>query len=130
VLGDGEVDRRRVGEIVFTNRAELDWLESLLHPLTVEEQRRWLEEQTAPLVVVEVPLLYETGADARFDAVVVITAPEETRAARSRVQDLAGREQRLLPEEEKVRRADYVYVNDGSLDELDAFVRRVVEENT
>jgi dephospho-CoA kinase len=130
VLVDGEVDRKRVGEIVFTNRAELDWLESLLHPLTVEEQRRWLEEQTAPLVVVEVPLLYETGADARFDAVVVITAPEETRAARSRVQDLAGREQRLLPEAEKVRRADYVYVNDGSLDELDAFVRRVVEENT
>jgi dephospho-CoA kinase len=130
VLVDGEVDRKRVGEIVFPDRAELDWLEALLHPRTVEEQRRWRDEQTAPLVVVEVPLLYETGADARFDAVVVITAPEATRTARSRVEDIADRERRLLPEAEKVRRADYVYVNDGSLGELDAFVRRVVEELT
>ena len=130
MLVDGEVDRKRVGQIVFTDRRELDWLEALLHPLTVEEQRRWLEEQTAPLVVVEVPLLYETGADARFDAVVVITASEGTRAARSNVRDMADRERRLLSEDEKVERADYVYVNDGSLEELDAFVRRVVEENT
>ena len=79
VLADGEVDRKRVGEIVFADRDELAWLESLLHPRVIAEQARWRAEQTAPLAVVEVPLLYETGGEDRFDAVVVITAPEETR---------------------------------------------------
>jgi dephospho-CoA kinase len=130
VVVDGEVDRKRVGEIVFADRAELDWLEGLLHPRTAEEQRRWRQEQTAPLVVVEVPLLYETGGETRFDAVVVITAPEEIRAARSNVASMGHRERRLLPDDEKARRADYVYVNDGSLEELDAFVRRIVEQLT
>ncbi len=130
MLDDGEVSRAKVGEIVFTDRAELDWLERVLHPRTAEAQRRWREEQTAPLVVVEIPLLYETGADERFDAVLVITAPLETRAARSSVEDLTGRERRLIPDEEKARRADFVYVNDGSLEELDEFVRGVVGQLT
>lgn len=130
VVVDGEVDRRRIGEIVFADRAELEWLEGLLHPRTVEAQRRWREEQTAPLVVVEVPLLYETGAESRFDAVVVITAPKEARAARSSVAELDERERRLLPDEEKARRADFVYVNEGSLEDLEEFVRGVVEALT
>jgi dephospho-CoA kinase len=130
VLDDGEVSRAKVGEIVFADRAELDWLESVVHPRTVEAQRRWREEQTAPLVVVEIPLLYETGADERFDAVLVVTAPPETRAARSSVEDLIERERRLIPDEEKARRADFVYVNDGSLEELDEFVRGVVGQLT
>lgn len=130
MLDDGEVSRAKVGEIVFADRAELDWLESVVHPRTVEAQRRWREEQTAPLVVVEIPLLYETGADERFDAVLVVTAPPETRAARSSVEDLIERERRLIPDEEKARRADFVYVNDGSLEELDEFVRGVVGQLT
>jgi dephospho-CoA kinase len=76
---------------------------------------------------VEVPLLYESGADARFDAVVAITAPLELRADRKQLTKLEERERRLLPEEEKAARADFAYVNDGSLAELDAFVGRVVE---
>jgi dephospho-CoA kinase len=73
-------------------------------------------------------LLYETGGEVRFDAVVVITAPPEVRAARREVPD--DRERRLLPEEEKIRRADYAYVNNGTLDELDAFVADVVARVT
>jgi len=56
----------------------------------------------------------------------VITAPPEVRSARHPVGD--ARAARLLPDEEKVRRADYAYVNDGSLEELDRFVARVVED--
>ncbi len=130
VLAGGEVDRKSVGRIVFGDRAELLWLEGLLHPLVAARQAHWLEEQTAPLVVVEVPLLYETGADERFDAVVLITASEETRRARTAVGDAAERQQRLLSDEEKAERADFVFVNDGSLEELDAFVRGVVEQLT
>ena len=130
VLCGGEVDRKRVGELVFADRDELDWLESLLHPRVVAEQARWRSEQTAPLVVVEIPLLYETGGEERFDAVVVITAPEETRRARTEVADVTERQGRLLSDEEKAERADFVYVNDGSLEELDAFVRSVVQRLT
>lgn len=129
-MRDGVADRRRIGEIVFADRGELVWLEALLHPRVVVEQERWRDQQSAPLLVVEVPLLYETGGDARFDAVVVITAPEEIRAARTDVANAAGRQERLLPDDEKARRADFAYVNDGSIEELDAFVRDVVQRLT
>jgi dephospho-CoA kinase len=122
----GGIDRGRVGEIVFSDRRELEWLESLLHPRVAAEQARWRDEQRAPIVAIEVPLLYETGAEERFDAVVVVTAPAEVRAARSAVADAAKRADRLIPDEEKMRRADFAYVNDGSLEELDAFVADVM----
>jgi dephospho-CoA kinase len=129
--GDGAVDRPRVGEIVFADRDELDWLESLLHPHVVAEQARWRSELAArpdppEVAVVEVPLLYETGAEERFDAVVVITAPEAVRKQRTTIADLDERAKRLIPDEEKVNRADFAYVNDGSLEELDAFVADVL----
>lgn len=131
VFDGGEIDRRAVGELVFADAAELEWLEALLHPRVVEEQARWTVELGARpdpprIVVVEVPLLYETGGDTRFDAVVVITAPEHVRAARTNVAGAADRGRRLIPDDEKVRRADFAYVNDGSLEELDAFVSDVL----
>ena len=86
----------------------------------------WLEALDAPVAATEIPLLYESGGDARFDAVVVITAPDEVRAARSR-HALDQRAARLIPDEEKVRRADFAYVNDGTLEELDAFVGQVLD---
>jgi dephospho-CoA kinase len=125
---DAVGDRSRIGAIVFDDPAELEWLEQLLHPRTRRAQLEWLEGVTAPLAVVEIPLLYETGGEARFDAVVVITAPPGVRAERRPSVD--DREARLLPDEEKVRRADFSYVNDGTLDDLDSFVAGVVESLT
>ncbi len=127
----GRIDRAAVGRIVFADPDELAWLEQLLHPLVTEAQRRWREELAAlpdpPAVcVIEVPLLYETGAESRFDAVVCVTASRAARAARTSVPDLALRERRLLPDEEKLRRADFAYVNDGTLAELDAFAAAVI----
>ena len=125
----GTTDRGEIARVVFADRAELDWLESLLHPRVRERSERWSAEQDAPLAVAEIPLLYETGGEAHFDAVVVITAPREVRESRTRV-PLAARSGRLIPEEDKVRRADYAYVNDGSPAELDEWVARVVAELT
>ncbi len=127
VLGaDDEIDRSRVAAIVFSDPEQLRWLESLLHPLVSATYLRWRDElaeaEEPPAVcATEVPLLYEVGADEHFDVVVAVTASPEVRAARLR-RPVADREGRLLPDEEKLRRADFRYVNDGSLADLDAFV--------
>jgi dephospho-CoA kinase len=75
--------------------------------------------------VTEVPLLYEVGAEKRFDKVVVVTAPSKLREAR-RGGKKDDRESRLLPDREKAKRADFVYVNTGTPAELDAWVANVM----
>lgn len=128
----GQLDRAAIADIVFRDRAQLAWLEELLHPRVAEEYLEWRDRlaqlPNPPAVcVTEVPLLYESGAEGRFDVVVAITAPEELRASRARVRR-DERSRRLIPDEEKVRRADFAFVNEGSLEELDAFVASVLEE--
>jgi dephospho-CoA kinase len=135
ILGeDGEIDRGRVAERVFGDRDALAWLEALLHPKVSAEYLTWRDqlgrlENPPDVCVTEVPLLYEVGGQDRFDKVVVITAPAKLREARARVQ-LAGRSDRLLPDREKVKRADFAYVNTGTLEELDAFIAGVMEQLT
>ena len=125
----GTTKRSDIASIVFADRDELAWLEGLLHPRVVKHYLEWRGRQTAALAVTEVPLLYETGGDQRFDAVVVITAPKALREARR--EPMPGdREARLIDDKEKARRADYAYVNTGSLEDLDRFVGSVVEDLT
>jgi dephospho-CoA kinase len=129
---DGHLDRGAIASVVFNDRDSLQWLEALLHPLVSAEYLEWREQlgrlPNAPRVcVTEVPLLYESGAESRFDKVVVVTAPAKLRRARS-VMATDEREQRLLPDKDKMARADYAYTNVGSLEELDAFVGSVMAE--
>jgi dephospho-CoA kinase len=135
ILDDvGQVDRGAIAKVVFGDREQLDWLEQLLHPRVAQEYLDWREQlgrlpNPPQVCVTEVPLLYEVGGDERFDKVVVVTAPAEIRAERSQ---MAGelREDRLLPDDEKADRADFVYVNDGTLEELDEFVAGVMQALT
>ncbi len=132
VLADsGEIDRARVGRVAFSDPAELEWLEGLLHPRVSTVYLRWRDELASqddpPAVcVTEVPLLYEVGGETRFDVVVAVTASREVRIRR-RLPPLDDRASRLLPDAEKLERADFAFVNDGSLEELDEFVRGVME---
>jgi dephospho-CoA kinase len=131
ILGDdGDPDRERIALRVFRDREALDFLEKLLHPLVSREYMAW-REQLAKLpnppqvCVTEVPLLYEVGAETRFDKIVVITAPTKLREAR-RGGWKDDREARLVPDRVKAKRADFTYVNTGTLDELDAWVAEVM----
>jgi dephospho-CoA kinase len=135
ILGeDGRPDRARIAKVVFADREQLAWLEALLHPLVSREYLVWRDRlarlPTPPRVcVTEVPLLYEVGGEERFDKVVVVTAPKQVREQRRRVRR-DDRDHRLLPDKEKVERADYTYVNTGTPDELDAWVGGVMAELT
>ena len=129
---EGQVDRGRIADIVFADPEQLDWLERLLHPRVIAAYLRWRDDLASrpdpPAVcVTEVPLLYEVGGDTRFDAIVVISAAPDVRVSRQ-VRPMQDRERRLIPDEEKLSRADFAYVNDGSLEELDQFVSGVVEK--
>jgi dephospho-CoA kinase len=131
---DGEIDRGALATVVFNDPDALRWLEELLHPLVAAEYVQWREDlaklpDPPQVAVTEVPLLYEAEGESRFDKVVVITAPKQLRRARSAVAT-DEREARLIPDVDKVLRADYAYRNLGSLEELDAFVASVMSELT
>lgn len=125
----GTTERREIADVVFGDGAELTWLEALLHPRVRAREDAWLAEVDAPLAAVEIPLLYETGGERRFDKVVVVTAPAAVRRTRSASAG-GSREARLIPDPEKAARADYVFENSGSLDDLDEFVATVVADLT
>jgi dephospho-CoA kinase len=133
VAAEGRVDRARIGEIVFADPAELSWLESQIHPLVGERIASWLASlpAEAEVAVVEVPLLFETGMEAAFDATVCVVAQDSKRAARARdrsMELLEGRSGRQLSQDEKAARATHVIHNDGSLAELQDLIERLMPE--
>jgi dephospho-CoA kinase len=129
----GEIDRARVAEIVFQSPEELEWLESEIHPLVGARVVEWAGglPADATIAVVEVPLLFESGMDDLFDAVVSVVAPDELRREREEGRDLTALEGRLgrqLGQAEKAARATHVVTNDGSLADLEAKIRELMSE--
>ena len=125
IAPDGEVDRGAVSARVFDEPEELRWLESQLHPRVGQAVASWRESlpADAQLGVVEVPLLFESGLDAAFDATVCVVAADAVRAERAGARgtaDLEARGGRQLSQEEKAARADFVVANDGTLQELES----------
>jgi dephospho-CoA kinase len=113
----GKVDRTELGKRVVGDPAALKRLEAIVHPLVREHERQFLakaEASGAPVVVLDIPLLFETGAEKRVDAVVVVSAPADMQRARvlerpaMTVEKLEALLAKQLPDEEKRRRADFV----------------------
>jgi dephospho-CoA kinase len=122
----GVVDRAAVAERVFADPDERRWLESMLWPLVGERIAAWLNQARARqppprAAVVEVPLLFESGMQAGFDATIAVIAREELRRERAAGRGHALADERVarqLPQEEKAQRATFVVHNDGSLHDL------------
>jgi dephospho-CoA kinase len=133
IAPNGDVDRERVAAIVFDDPEELRWLESVLHyrvGIQVLDWRKRVDPEVE-VAVVEVPLLFEAAMEDAFDATVAVVADDEIRERRLRERGqagLGGREERQLPQAEKEERADHVIRNDGTLEELEDGVKRVIEE--
>jgi dephospho-CoA kinase len=138
VATEGQVDRSQVAEVVFGDEEQRRWLEGELWPRVGEriaEWRRRLERRAEPprAAVVEVPLLFEAGMEAGFDATVAIVAPERLREPRATARGHAGvesRARRQLSQEEKAQRADHVVENDGDLADLERRMSHVLDEVT
>ena len=135
ILGeDGIPDRASIAAIVFDDPEALAFLEGLLHPLVSREYLQWRQQlgtlaEPPAVCVTEVPLLFESGGESRFDRIVVITAPRQLREQRRHgPQD--DREARLIDDAEKIAKADLHYVNTGTFEDLDAWVAGVMTELT
>lgn len=137
ILDDqGEIDRSKVAQIVFTSPAERKRLESLTHPWI--ENRRLQHFQNAsedvPALVIDAPLLFEAGLDRVCDAVIFVEADPALRLERVKTargwdnQELAKRERSQMALDEKRRRADYVVHNNGDWSELNDQVRRILQQ--
>jgi dephospho-CoA kinase len=130
----GTLDRTLIAERVFGDDAARTWLEGVLWPRVAERVVRWraqLESADQPprAVVVEVPLLFESGMDAVFDATIAVIAPEslrEERAAARGHASLAERAGRQLSQDEKAARASFTVRNEGSLADLRAALGAVL----
>jgi dephospho-CoA kinase len=130
----GTVNRQAVGEVVFNDRDELRWLESITHPKVGEKVMAWHRSLGADveLAVVEVPLLFEAGMDEFFDGVLVVAAGDrrsEWLEARGDA-GVEGRAGRQLSEPEKAERATWVVDNDGTIEDLEAKLREMWPELT
>lgn len=133
----GRVDRVALSKLAFGQPDGVAFLESLIHPRVGAAREAWTAEQRRlvpppPLLVCEVPLLFEAGLQDTFDAVLVVSASAEVRRARveARGQDFFARSARQIDEHEKIRRADRYLVNDGSAADLEEWVAKRFAEYT
>jgi dephospho-CoA kinase len=127
VAPGGVVDRGELARAAFSAPEGREWLEGLLWPRVGQRMAAWREEMAARrppprALVVEVPLLFESGLDGGFDATIAVIADEELRSERAGArghQALAERSARQLSQHEKSQRATYTVLNDGSVEELE-----------
>jgi dephospho-CoA kinase len=132
----GGIDREKLSRCVVGNPDALRRLEAIIHPLVRREEVRFLDEArraAAPVAVLDIPLLFETGAERRVDAVVVVTAPAEMQRARALARPGMTEEKFLgllakqMPDADKRRRADFVVDTSHGYDSARQQVRAILQ---
>lgn len=135
VAPGGAVDRAAVARVAFASAEDRAWLEGLLWPRVGERIAAWREQVMAAIpapraAVIEVPLLFESGMEAAFDATIAVVADEAVRAERAGARGHAAvdeRSARQLSQEEKARRATHTVVNDGSIEQLEQRLAAILD---
>lgn len=132
---DGTVDRKAVAERVFSDELELQWLESILHPLVRERWEDTVAAAPDENWLVEIPLLFEKRLETLFDLTVCVSSAPDVVESRMQARGYTGgeieqRRARQMPLEQKVERADHHISNSGSLDFLKLQTARLIEQIT
>ncbi|MCI0921410.1 dephospho-CoA kinase [Sphingobacterium rhinopitheci] len=115
---DGSLNRKLLASKVFNNQEQLAILNNIVHPVVIQTAKDWADKQTAVYSLKEAALLFESKSYTSLDYTIVVTAPLELRINRVMERDAVTREEVLhrmnsqMPEEEKIRMADFVIVND------------------
>jgi len=131
----GNLDRKKLGRIVFGSPGKLTELEKILHPeikLQTARLKKQLQDQGHSVAVYDVPLLFEKNMIKDFDAIIVVTIPEKEQIRRLKErdqlsdQDIQDRLRTQLPMAHKEERAHYVIKNEGSIEDLEKSVRQVL----
>ena len=134
---DGKVDRNKLSARVVHDPAAIKRLEQIVHPMLGASRQKFMadaERSGAPVAVVDVPLLFETGGEKRVDAVVVVTTTPELQRQRILARDNMTSEKldailaRQLPDAEKRRRADFVVDTSDGLDPVRLRIRDILNE--
>ena len=131
---DGAVDRAQLSARVVQDPAALARLEQLVHPLVQRDRAEFLKRATAPIVLFDIPLLFEIGAEREMDAVVVASAPEGVRRARvlarpgMTVEKFESLKARQLDDTKKRQQAHYVVMTDKGLDHAREQVRMILAD--
>ena len=137
VVTDGRVDRAALAETLAGDPAKFQRLEAIVHPLVREAERAFLDAAASrgeTLVVLDIPLLFETGGEARMDAVVVVSAPRSVQRARVLAREgmtqekLDTIEARQVPDVDKRAKADFVIETDKGLAHAFERVKEIVAE--
>ena len=114
---NGQLDRKYLASIVFNNKEKLDLLNSLIHPVTIDDAEDWMNKQNAPYIIKEAALLFESGAAERLDYVIGVYAPQHIRVKRVMERDKLSAEEvmkrisRQIDEEMKMKRCNYIITN-------------------
>lgn len=135
VLSGGAIDRPALARLAFATPADRGWLEQLLWPRVGARIAAWRQEQERRrppprAVIVEVPLLFESGMDHGFDATIAVIADEEVREQRASARGhaaLSERSARQLSQQEKSQRATYTVTNHGTMEELERELSAILD---
>jgi len=134
VLSEGQLDRRRLREIIFSDEAARHWVENLLHPYIQAEMLRRADQEAYPYVVMEVPLLLEAGYQNLVDRILVIDAPVSLQIDRVVSRDQVTSDQvatiikTQIDAETRIQQADDVLENCGNLGDLERQVERLHQD--
>jgi dephospho-CoA kinase len=117
IYPEGKLDRMELASLIFNDPDRLRQVNGLVHPLVFDHFTRWADKQTAPYVIMEAAILFESGASNLVDRIATIVAPVEERIARDTLRNRLTREQVMdriknqMTDEEKIKRSDYVINN-------------------
>lgn len=128
-----EINKVQLSTVMFQDEAIKKQVESLLHPLILEAMHAWIDEQTNELVFVEMPILFEIGAQSHFDSVWCVVCEQVIALERLCMYRHINEEEALsrlahqMPVEEKIKRANQVIYNNGSLTQLEDQIVQCLE---